>query len=104
MSKIKNDNGSTPDAQKLELIEKVEIKTENTLVPENYSAERYLSWFMGDADNIRKWGEVLFRGGFDYTDTKMLSLKQAVLDSIKEVEDDIVKLKEFLAAYVPPNK
>lgn len=102
MSKIK-DTPSTPDAEHLEPIKKVEINTDNTLVPENYPAEQYLSWFMSDVQNTQRWAGSLFRGGFDITDPKMMTLKAAAEESIKEVEDDVVKLKEFLAAYVPPN-
>jgi hypothetical protein len=101
MSKIKDDNTILPEPEK---IKKIEVNTENTLVPENYPAEQYLSWFMNDAQNTQARAGALFRGGFDNTDPRMMSLKQAAEDSIKEVEDDIVKLKEFLAAYVPPNK
>jgi hypothetical protein len=96
MSKIKDDNTILPEPEK---IKKVEVNTENTLVPENYSAEQYLSWFMSDVQNIQLWAGTLFRGGFDNTDPKIIKLKQAALDSIKEVEDDILNLKNYLQSY-----
>lgn len=99
MSK-KNDNTILPEPDK---IIPVEINTNNTLVPENYPAEQYLSWFMSDVQNVQSWGGGLFKGGFDNTDPRMMNLKQAAENALKEVETDIAKLKEFLAAYIPPN-
>lgn len=99
MSK-KNDDTILPEPEK---IKKIEINTNNTLVPENYPAMQYLSWFNSDVQNTQNWAGALFRGGFDNTDPKMMNLKQAAENALKEVEDDIVKLKEFLASYVPPN-
>ncbi len=104
MSKIKNINGSTPDAEPVERIVSVEINTDNTLIPENYSAKQWLSYFLSDVQNVQNWAGELFQGGFDNNNSKMINLKQAALDSIKEVEVDIAKLKEFLTTYVPPNK
>jgi len=101
MSKIQDDNTVLPEPEK---IKKVEINTNNTLVPENYPAQQYLSWFMNDAQNTHARAGALFAGGFDNTDPRMMSLKQAALDVIKEVEDDITNLKKFLDAYIPPNK
>jgi len=100
MVKNKDDGTILPEPEK---IEKVEVLTNNTLVPENYPALQCLSWFNSDVQNAQNWAGGLFRGGFDNTDPKMMSLKAAAENSIKETEDDIAKLKEFLAAYVPPN-
>ncbi len=100
MTKNKDDSTILPEPEK---IKKVEVLTNNTLVQENYLAEQYLSWFMSDVQNVQNWAGGLFRGGFDNTDPKMMSLKTAAENSIKETEDDIAKLKEYLAAYVPPN-
>jgi len=99
MAKNKNDDTVLPAPEK---IEKVEVLTNNTLVPENYPALQYLSWFMSDVQNAQNWAGNLFRGGFDNTNPKMMLLKVAAENSIKETEDDIAKLKEFLAAYVAP--
>lgn len=100
MTKNKDDSTILPEPEK---IKKVEVLTNNTLVQENYLAEQYLSWFMSDVQNVQNWAGGLFRGGFDNTDPRMMSLKAAAENSIKETEDDIAKLKECLASYVPPN-
>ena len=100
MTKNKDDSTILPEPEK---IKKVEVLTNNTLVQENYLAEQYLSWFMSDVQNVQNWAGGLFRGGFDNTDPRMMSLKAAAENSIKETEDDIVKLKKFLADYIPPN-
>lgn len=78
--------------------------TETTILPMNYKAIEYLSWFTMDSQNLQGWAGSVFRGGFDSNNPEFLDLLNAANNSIKEVEDDIVKLKEFLAAYVPSNK
>jgi len=106
MPKI-NNNTSIPGTETLETlekVEKVEILTYNTMLPENYPALQCLSWFNSDVQTTQNWAGGLFRGGFDNTDPKMMLLKAAVENGIKETEDDIAKLKEFLAAYVAPKK
>lgn len=68
-------------------------------VQENYLGIQSLSRFTNNVQNVQSWTGRLFRGGFDDIDPKIPNLKQAALDSIKDVEDDIAKLKEFLATY-----
>jgi len=98
MSK-KNDDTILPEPEK---ITPVEINTANTLLTENYPALEYLAWFMSDTNNVNNWAGTIFRGGFDKTDPKLVSLKEAAEKALDETEDDINKLREFLASYLPP--
>lgn len=86
-----------------EILPNVEIKTLNTLVCENFKAEELLSWFVSDSQNFQRWASIVFKGGFDKDDLTINSLINAINKSIQEIEEDIVKIKECLAEYVPPN-
>ena len=99
MSK-KNDDTILPEPEKIKTIE---VNTNNTLVPENYPALETLSWFMSDTQNVQNWGGSIFRGGFDKTDPRLKTLKEAATKALDETEDDIKKLREFLAEYVTLN-
>lgn len=99
MSK-KNDDTILPEPEK---IIPVEINTVNTLLPENYPALESLSWFMSDINNVNNWAGVIFRGGFDKTEPRLNTLKEAATKALDETEDDIKKLREFLTEYVTLN-
>ena len=92
MSK-KNDNTILPEPDK---IIPIEINTINTILPENYPALEVLSWFMSDCNNFNNWAGSIFRGGIDNTDPRLANLVIAAHKSIKETEDDIAKLKDYL--------
>lgn len=81
----------------------IEINTINTVLPMNYEALEYVSWFMTDSQNVHNWAGNIFRGGMDTSEPRLVELLAAANKSIKETEDDIVKIKEFLASYVPPS-
>ena len=49
-----------------------------------------------------EWAGNIFRGGIYTSDPILVELLAAANKSIKETEDDIVKIKEYLASYVPP--
>jgi len=98
MSK-KNDDTVLPEPEK---IPTVEVETNNTLLAENYLALEHLAWFMSDTNNANNWAGTIFRGGFDKTDPKLISLKEAAEKALNEIEDDIAKLKEYLANYISP--
>jgi hypothetical protein len=102
MSKMKDDTG-TPGSEKLEKIIPVEINTINTMLPMDYEALEYVSWFMTDSQNVQNWAGSIFRGGIDTSDPRLVSLLSAANKSIKETEDDIAKLKECLAKIIPVN-
>lgn len=95
-----NEDTKLPEPEK---IPTVEVKTANTLISENYAAMEYLSWFMSDAQNVQNWAGGIFRGGFDKTDPRLSSLLSAATKSLNETEDDMKKLREFLAQYNPDN-
>lgn len=83
---------------------KTEIKTivsETTTLPMNYEALEYVSWFMTDSQNIQNWAGNIFRGGINTDDPRLVDLLAAANKSIQETEDDIVKIKEYLAKIVP---
>lgn len=71
--------------------------------PINPEALTVLTWFLTDVNNVSNWGRQLFATEVDLRDPKSYIIKTAADTAIKEVEDDIVKLKEFLADYIPPN-
>jgi hypothetical protein len=99
MSK-KNDNTILPEPDK---IIPIEINTINTMLPMDYEALEYVSWFMTDSQNVQNWAGNIFKGGIDTTDPRLVSLLSAANKSIKETEDDIAKIKECLAKIVPVN-
>lgn len=71
--------------------------------PMNPDALNQLGWFMTDANNLRNWAGQLFGSDIDLRNPKFEEIKNAAEIAIKEIEDDIARLKEFLAAYAPPN-
>lgn len=96
MSKIKN-NIST---QSLEKIIPSKDKA-NTILPMNYQALEYVSWFMTDSQNVQNWAGSIFRGNLNTSDPRLADLLSATNKSIKETEDDIAKIKECLAKITP---
>ena len=75
----------------------------NDPTPINYPAIEYLSWFNSDSNNVQTLCNNIFKGGFNTTDPNFHLLLAAANKSIQETEDDIAKIKEFLANYIPPN-
>lgn len=83
---------------------KTEIEStvsETTILPMNYEALEYVSWFMTDSQNVQNWAGNIFKGGIDNSDPRLIELLAAANKSIQETESDIVKIKEYLASYVP---
>lgn len=83
---------------------KTTYNIEPVIKPMNPEALNYLNWFMSDANSLRNFASQIFSSDVDLNNPKITELKNAAELSITEIEDDIVKLKEFLAAYIPPNK
>lgn len=85
---------------------KTEIKDtgETTILPMNYNALEYISWFMTDSQNVQNWASTIFRGGIDTSDPRLKELLDASNKAIKETEDDIAKIKEYLAVIIPTTK
>jgi hypothetical protein len=77
---------------------------EPVIKPINYKAVEYLGWFMSDAQNLRNWSSQMFGSDIDLTSPRLMELKAAAENSLSEIEDDVVKIREFLAEYIPPNK
>lgn len=75
----------------------------NDVTTINYPAIEYISWFTSDSQNTQILCSNIFRGGFNTTDPNFQLLLDAANKSILEIEDDITKIKEFLASYIPPN-
>ena len=71
--------------------------------PINPEALTYLGWFLTDVNNLNNWARQLFATDVDLRNQKNYLIKTAADMAIKEVEDDIAKLKKFLADYIPPN-
>lgn len=77
--------------------------TPGTILPTNYPSLEYLSWFMADTQNVQNLTRIIFNGGLNTSDQRLVDLLATAVKAIGEIEDDVVKLKEFLATYVPPN-
>ena len=77
--------------------------TLGTILPTNYPSLEYLSWFMADTQNVQNLTRIIFNGGLNTSDQRLVDLLATAVKAIGEIEDDVVKLKEFLATYVPPN-
>jgi hypothetical protein len=76
---------------------------EPIIKPMNPEAINWLKWFMTDADSLRNWAAQIFGSDVDLNNSKVIQLKNAAEIALSEIEKDITKIKEFLAAYVPPN-
>jgi hypothetical protein len=76
---------------------------EVTILPMNYGALEYVSWLMTDSQNVQNWAGAIFRGGISSDDPKLGDLLVAANKSIAETEDDVAKLKEYLAKIIPVN-
>ena len=74
------------------------------LKPMNPKAMNYLKWFMSDSDSLRNWAGQIFGSDVDLNSPKLIELKNAAEITLLELDDDIARIREFLAAYVPPNK
>lgn len=93
-------------------IQNENIQTENIISdvilmpvvkPINLDALTYLGWFLTDVNNLNNWARQLFATDVDLRNQKNYLIKTAADMAITELEDDIAKLKKFLADYVPPN-
>jgi|LakMenEpi03Aug12_release.lakeMendotaPanAssembly.Ray.scaffolds.fasta_scaffold835969_2 hypothetical protein len=69
----------------------------------NPEALNYLNWFMSDANSLRNWAGQIFGSDIDLNSPKLMELKNAAQISLSELEDDIAKIKEFIATYIPTN-
>jgi hypothetical protein len=87
-------------------------KTNNELDPQplpqikpvNFKALEYLGYFIADSNNLQRWASQLFGSAVNLNDPLIEEKKAAILSSLVEIEDDVVKVREFLVEYVPPNK
>lgn len=79
-------------------------KIDNVIIPMNPEGINYLGYFMSDAGNLRSYAGSLLGSDVDLNNPTTQQLKLAADIALKELEDDIAKLKEFLAAYVPTTK
>lgn len=76
---------------------------EQVIVPMNPEAINYLNWLDTDCNSLRNYAFQIFAGNIDISSEKFNEIKNAADIALKEVEDDIAKIKEFLASYIPPN-
>lgn len=77
------------------------MNADPVILPMNYEALEYISWFVTDSQNVQNWAATIFRGGISTGDPRLVDLLAAANKSIQETEDDIVKIKEYLAKIVP---
>jgi hypothetical protein len=76
-------------------------ETEPNILPINYDAVNYLSWFITDAVNVQTLAGTIFRGNININEQAFIDLLAAANKSIKEIENDIAKIKECLVKIVP---
>ena len=69
------------------------------VLPVNYEAQKWMTWFSGDFQIAQDLCNQVFRGNQISDDPEFLNLLNAADKSILEVEDDVAKIKNFLAAY-----
>jgi hypothetical protein len=81
----------------------VEPTPEPVIKPMNPDAVNWLNWFITDANTLRNWIGQIFGSDVDLNSPKLLELKNAAEVALSEIDSDIVKIKEFLSVYVPPN-
>ncbi len=86
-----------------ETIQNVEPTPEPLIKPMNPEAVNWLNWFITDANSLRNWAAQIFGSDVDLNNSKVIQLKNAVEIVLSEIDSDIIKIKEFLAAYIPPN-
>lgn len=84
-------------------IQNVEPTPEPLIKPMNPEAVNWLNWFITDANSLRNWAAQIFGSDVDLNNSKVIQLKNAAEIALSEIDSDIIKIKEFLAAYVPPN-
>jgi Mg2+ and Co2+ transporter CorA len=75
----------------------------NNVIPVNYPALQYIEWFESDYRIVKVNCDNIFKGGYDKTSDQFQALLEAAYNAIFEIEDDITKIKEFLAAYTSLN-
>lgn len=68
----------------------------NNILEKNYPALQCLTYFKADYQSIQNDCIDVFNGGRDKTSPEFQALLVAIHASIIELEDDIVKIKEFL--------
>lgn len=64
--------------------------------PNNVNA---LTWFSGDAQNLRTWCGLLFNGSVDISDPNIQNIKAAALAFLGQLQDDINTINEILKKY-----
>lgn len=82
---------------------KTELTPKPLIKSMNPEAMNYLNWFMSDVNSLRNYAGQIFGGDVYLDNPKLAELKNSAELSLVELEDDIVKIREFLAAYVSTN-
>ena len=81
----------------------VDPTPEPIIKPMNPDAVNWLNWFITDSNTLQNWAGQIFGNGVDLNSPKLMELKNAAEIALSEIDSDIAKIKEFLAAYIPPN-
>lgn len=68
----------------------------DTVLPVNYAAIQVVSWLTTDCSNTQNLANTIFRGGINTSDQKYTDIVDATNNSVKEMENDILTIKEFL--------
>jgi hypothetical protein len=97
-------NNEDTKLPKPEIIVPIEINTINTILPMNYEALEYISWFVTDSQNVQNWAATIFRGGIDTSDPRLVELLAAANKALQETQDDMTHVKDYLDLIIPTAK
>ena len=74
----------------------------NTIIPVNYDANMHIRWLATDAMNASQTAKQLFNGYYNTTNPAYSSLVTQVNTYIKQVETDIVNIREYMKSLPTP--
>lgn len=76
---------------------------EPVIKPMNPAALHYLDYFKLDVDRLQTWTSKIFGRDVNLNDPQLKQFREAAELALKEIEDDLIKIRGFLAAYIPNN-
>lgn len=74
-------------------------KNDSIIVPFDPNNLNALTWFSGDAQNLKTWCGLLFNGSVDISDPNIKMTKEAALAFLAQLQDDINTINEILKKY-----
>lgn len=75
------------------------IAKDSIIIPFDPNNVNALTWFSGDAQNLKTWCGFLFDNSVDISDHNVQSIKAAALAFLEQLQDDINTINEILKKY-----